>query len=158
MGRMKTTRGVRNNNPLNIRKDPNANWLGQVGDDGAFCVFCSLEYGFRAAFRCLRTYNKVHGIYKIEDIVRRWAPRFENDTEAYIEMVCRLTGRNREERVDVKHHYHTAIVLVRAMAKVETGCDYSYLDVLRGWELAFPDGEESVRRDMDKIDYLGILP
>ena len=100
----------------------------------------------------------MHGIYKIEDIVRRWAPRFENDTEAYIEMVCRLTGRNREERVDVKHHYHTAIVLVRAMAKVETGCDYCYLDVLRGWELAFPDGAESVRRDMDKIDYLGILP
>jgi hypothetical protein len=44
------------------------------------------------------------------------------------------------------------------MAKVETGCDYCYLDVLRGWELAFPDGAESVRRDMDKIDYLGILP
>ena len=51
-------RGLRNNNPLNIRKGAQR-WQGQTGNDGAFCIFESMEYGYRAAFRLLHTYNNV---------------------------------------------------------------------------------------------------
>ena len=34
-------RGIRNNNPLNIRKSGD-NWLGAAGDDGEFVQFLSL--------------------------------------------------------------------------------------------------------------------
>jgi hypothetical protein len=55
---------LRNNNPLNIRKGGQP-WQGQTGNDGAFCIFESMEYGYRAAFRLLRTYNIKYKIFSL---------------------------------------------------------------------------------------------
>ena len=85
-------RGIRNNNPLNIRKSAQP-WQGQTGNDGKFCIFESMEMGYRAAFRVLNTYNRKHNIYSVREIIYRWAPpRDHNKTRAYIERVCREAG------------------------------------------------------------------
>lgn len=52
-------RGIRNNNPLNIRRTAKDQWQGLRAQqtDANFCQFESLEYGWRAAFYLLtRTY------------------------------------------------------------------------------------------------------
>ena len=51
-------RGIRNNNPLNIRRGKDQ-WKGmaEAQNDRAFVQFKSLDYGWRAAFYLLtRTY------------------------------------------------------------------------------------------------------
>ena len=43
-------RGIRNNNPLNIRRTAKDQWKGLRAQqtDASFCQFESLEYGWRA--------------------------------------------------------------------------------------------------------------
>ena len=87
-------RGIRNHNPLNIRRSKDQ-WKGmaEVQSDRAFVQFKSLEYGWRAAFYLLtRTYYHKYRLYTIRGIISRWAPSSENDTSAYIANVSRLTG------------------------------------------------------------------
>lgn len=79
-------RGIRNNNPGNIR-ETGADWLGQNGDDGAFCIFIAPEYGIRAMARIFANYRK-RGISTIEQIIMTWAPPSENNTQAYIAAVA----------------------------------------------------------------------
>lgn len=83
-------RGLRNNNPGNIRATGTA-WNGATGDDGSFVIFSSPEYGIRAMTRILKTYAG-RGIVTIEDIIATWAPSNENDTDSYIESVANKTG------------------------------------------------------------------
>ena len=78
-------RGLRNNNPLNIRRNPNEHWKGQKHSqtDAQFVQFVDMKYGWRAAFKVLRTYYYVHKLYTIEQIISRWAPASDNNnTEA----------------------------------------------------------------------------
>ena len=65
------SRGLRNRNPFNIKKDVNNRWLGQNGDDGTFCRFVSLDYGVRAAIKLFKTYV-VRRHLTIEGMVRRF--------------------------------------------------------------------------------------
>ena len=49
-------RGLRNNNPLNIRHSADS-FQGEIkGEDKAFKTFISMAYGYRAAFVTLATY------------------------------------------------------------------------------------------------------
>lgn len=53
---MAFTRGLRNNNPLNIRKS-STRYQGEVaGTDPAFKTFKTMAWGYRAAFAILKTY------------------------------------------------------------------------------------------------------
>lgn len=121
---MTTTRGMRNNNPLNIRRVKGTFWKGEVVSpirDKEFVEFCSLEHGIRAAFCILDTYRKKHHAVCIEDIIARWAPPTENDTPAYIRNVCLLTNFGGKERLTENQWPH----LVRAMALIESGMSLS---------------------------------
>ena len=85
----KAPRNVRNNNPLNIRHNDGNKWQGAAGDDGAFVIFESPEFGFRAATKLLKTYRDKYGLYSVEDIITRWAPPSDdNHTAAYIDYVA----------------------------------------------------------------------
>ena len=136
MGKM-IPRGLRNHNPLNIRKSA-TKWQGMAErqDDVAFVSFVSNAWGYRAAFRVLRTYMVNYGLRSIEDIVSRWAPPKENHTRAYIDTVSRLSGigslvnlyiTNKEDMVKV----------VMAMAQVENGVEANKWEVEEGYRLAF---------------------
>ena len=88
-------RGIRNHNPLNIRRNGKDQWKGLADyqQDAAFCQFKSLEFGWRAAFYLLtRTYYHKYRLYTIRGIISKWAPPSENKTEAYIANVSALTG------------------------------------------------------------------
>lgn len=78
-------RGIRNNNPGNIRGSEQFKWNGEIGrDDKDFVIFDTPENGLRALARTLQTYRNSHGLNTIEGIINRWAPDSENNTESYI--------------------------------------------------------------------------
>lgn len=109
-------------NPLNIRYSSRNRWLGQVGEYRGFCVFSNIAYGFRAAFVLLSNYIK-QDTRTIEDIIKRWAPPSENDTEKYISFVAEdvMIDRNKKLTNQSIHDYWTIIMIIRAMAKMECG-------------------------------------
>lgn len=84
------TRGQRNNNPLNIRKGSQWKGLVRTPEEKHFCVFSSMLYGIRAALVLLRTYKYRYHCVTISQIISRWAPPSENDTNKYIDMVVSL--------------------------------------------------------------------
>ena len=124
---MKQARGMRNKNPLNIVKNPNINWQGEVkpSTDKNFAQFETLAYGCRAALKLLRTYYEKHNCKTISRIVRRWAPETENNVLAYIRNVSRMTGIGATTPLPPMKE-ETKIVwcdIVLAMATVECGLD-----------------------------------
>jgi len=87
MNIIQESRGFRNNNPGNIRAGEGWKGLSKKQSDKSFCQFETVEYGIRAIFKILNTYSKVYKLKTIEDIVSRWAPEIENDTQSYIDSV-----------------------------------------------------------------------
>ena len=129
-------RGLRNNNPLNIRRTANL-WQGlsKEQNDPDFFQFESMAWGYRAAFVVLRTYRNRYGINTVELIVRRWAPEKDgNDTEYYIRKVTVLTGLERTQIVDDQDP-RTMMNLVAAMSRVENGVPARQVEVCKGWKL-----------------------
>ena len=58
-----------------------------------FCIFDEAVMGIRALMRILLVYRFHHKKSTIDDIISRWAPPSENDTDAYIDFVCeRVAG------------------------------------------------------------------
>ena len=136
-------RGIRNNNPLNIHRSTDQ-WKGlaDAQTDRAFCQFKSLEYGWRAAFYLLtRTYYHKYRLYTIRTIIRRWAPPGENNTEAYIANVSRLTGIDPDEPIGIPSERPSRWMMVGiAMAIQENGTNsLDYFAMLRGWEMCRND-------------------
>ena len=149
---VKEPRGIRNNNPLNIRLSKDK-WQGQINPSGnanvndnnsslkgeaVFCVFSSMEYGWRAAFVILcRTYYGKYGLKTIRGIVTRWAPPKENNTEAYIRHVSDYTGIGPDRDLgDPQTHPTQWLLIGYAMAVVENGKALPAVAMLKGFALA----------------------
>lgn len=127
-------RGLRNNNPLNIRKG--SVWVGMRHEqkDSSFVQFVSMEYGIRAAFVLLRTYIVNRELNTIRLIIGRWAPVSENDTEAYIANVVKWSGIPENYILSI-YDREIMINLFQAMCRMENG---RYLDrsiVVKGYSL-----------------------
>lgn len=110
-------RGIRNNNPGNIRH-ASTKWVGASPQqtDPSFVQFTSPEYGIRAIAKVLTSYLG-KGVNTIEKIIARWAPSSENDTESYIRQVAKSTGIARNEPVTAKDFP----LLVAAIIRHENG-------------------------------------
>ena len=116
---MTTPRGIRNLNPLNIRRTSTTQWQGaaEVQRDAAFVTFRGMEWGIRAACRLLAGYRR-RGVVTIEGIIARWAPPQDgNNTERYVSIVCRYM---QEEPCYVVEPADWP-QLLRVMAYVENG-------------------------------------
>ena len=141
---MAIPRGIRNHNPLNIRRSKDQ-WKGmaEVQSDRAFVQFKSLEYGWRAAFYLLtRTYYHKYRLYTIRGIISRWAPpQDNNDTSAYIANVSRLTGIDPDEPIGIPSEKPSRWMAVGvAMAIQENGTtSIDWFAMLKGWEMARAD-------------------
>lgn len=100
MNKRPIPRGIRNNNPLNIRIG-NC-WLGEVHEptDPDFEQFISMVYGVRAGFVLLRRYIRHYHRSTIPQVIAAWAPSTENNTEAYITAVCQMSKISRDETLD----------------------------------------------------------
>lgn len=122
---MALPRGIRNNNPLNIRKGNN--WKGerQPQSDPSFEEFESLQMGLRAGFIILRNYQRISLAPKmrantIRKIINRWAPPSENNTLKYIDTVARRSGLNPDELIAYRDKPRM-LAVVEAMCFVECG-------------------------------------
>lgn len=115
------TRGIRNNNPGNIRVSKDQ-WEGMTGDDGAFVTFDSPESGVRALGKNLLSYGR-QGYDSIEKIINRWAPPNENDTKTYIDSVVAATGIPATQSLDLSDP-DTLSSLAQAISFHETGSRY----------------------------------
>ena len=87
-------RGIRNNNPGNIRPNPGWKWDGELppdsGDMGSYCRFIDPEHGIRALIRDCRNKRR-RGLDTIFKIKSAFAPAADdNDVGAYANSVCRI--------------------------------------------------------------------
>jgi len=94
-------RGIRNNNPGNIRRG--SPWLGRsaMQSDSAFVQFDAPEYGIRALGILLRNYQAVRGLNTVRGIINRYAPPVENDTGSYVNSVANALGVSPDEPINV---------------------------------------------------------
>lgn len=128
-------RGLRNNNPLNIRKN-STQWQGlrDVQTDPAFFQFETMAHGYRAAFKTLDTYRTKHGCRYLADFISRWAPPSENDTRAYVRIVAQRAGLSDVSTIDTRNE-QTMCAIVAAMSFVENGVEADMDEVREGWRL-----------------------
>ena len=128
-------RGIRNNNPLNIRIGNT--WLGERNNptDPAFEEFVSIEYGLRAAFCILRRYIRRYHKNTVPDIISTWAPASENNTKRYIDIVCQRSGISQTQQIRFEDKT-TMCKLVEAMAFVECGQPIDGKKIEKGYQMA----------------------
>lgn len=112
---------IAKNNPLNIRFSITNFWKGQIGQRKGFVVFSNLSFGIRAAcIIIMRSYRK-KGLCTIRQVVSRWAPSSENNTDAYISYVCRMLDMNPDSRLSELDYP----MLISAMSWMEVGFEES---------------------------------
>ena len=155
------TRGLRNNNPLNIRHSADR-WQGAriMQTDPDYVQYKDIKWGFRAAWKILDTYcltfKKEGKAYNVKNIIGRWAPPTENDTDAYVRAVVKLSGLGGNENMPRPKHYWNfeevdkLVRLIRAMVCVENGIKWEKVDtkdIWKGYDLAFPDARKTKDRN-----------
>lgn len=126
------TRGVRNNNPGNIDYNPRNQWHGQLAPDPAiekrFARFDTAENGIRALAKLLLAYRSKNGmpgvggpgIDTVREVISRWAPGGENDTESYIKAVATGVGVQPDQPIDIRN-FRTLIALTTGIIQHENG-------------------------------------
>lgn len=144
-------RGLRNNNPLNIRNGV-SRWKGmeEQEEEKEFVCFLTLSMGYRAAWILLRNYRQrllnEGKSYTLGNIIERWAPPEDgNDSKAYVRNVLRLcagkvAGRQPLPLPDTDEGKPIFTEIIAAMTCVENGISMDQVDrgsIEKGWQLAF---------------------
>jgi hypothetical protein len=115
-------RGIRNNNPGNLRSD--VSWAFMTGTDaGGFAIFDDSVHGLRALAKDLQTKINKDGLVTIADIISKYAPASENNTAAYIASVSDDTGFADDQLIEADPQ--TLASLIRAIVNHENGDDAS---------------------------------
>ena len=127
-------RGLRNNNPGNIRRNSDVFQGENTSSDKEFKQFKSMAYGYRAIFKILSNYYRNYKLDTIRKMIGRWAPENENDTEAYIKAVSDYAGIPADDPINVNDR-EQMIRIVAGMSKVENGREADMSDVIAGWNL-----------------------
>jgi len=143
-------RGLLNSNPGNIEHTSRYNWRGEIYPpeereghvETRFCQFTDHVHGIRALAKILLTYCRHRRaadgspIDTVQEVVDRWAPSSENDTEAYANHVRAVLGVNKGEIIDIESPVVLA-ALVRAITYHENGMmPYSGATIKTGIESA----------------------
>lgn len=132
------TRGLRNNNPGNIRLD-GTTWQGEKpSKDKAFKSFKSMAWGYRAMLVVLHTYQTKHKLRTVREMIDRWAPPCENNTENYVSAVAEWSGVDADCIVTSKNR-DVMVPIVAAMSRMENGVPAVMADVETGWKLFIAD-------------------
>ena len=133
---MKISRGLRNNNPLNIRRN-STKWKGlaECQPDAEFFSFIDACWGYRAAFVTLRNYFLRHSLKSLRGWIHRWAPPVENDTDAYVRFVASRSGVDADAELCIDDAQLMQRI-VSAMSHMENGVPAVRSDVEKGWQLA----------------------
>jgi len=134
-----TSRGFRNNNPGNIRRDK-TKWQGASAEqkDKSFVTFDSPVWGIRAIARILIAYQDKHRCMTVKQHISRWAPPVENDTARYADFVANHMGVSTIEAIDVTQ-YAVAYPMIEAIIDYEndgTGSPYTKAQMDKALALA----------------------
>lgn len=128
------SRGLRNNNPFNIRIS-NSQWKGKVvpSQDKDFETFKTITLGVRAGLKLIINHI-TGGSNTISKLVSKWAPATENATTSYIDYVSKKTGIAKSQIISPLDK-ETVIRIAEEMTAFETGhyLDKSYYD--EAWRL-----------------------
>lgn len=112
------TRGLRNNNPGNLRPLSNDKWLGEVdvdsaGPRGGYSVFAQLYYGVRAESINLIHYFSKHGWNTPRLIAQNWSPASDaNDPDEKAREIANACGADVDE---VLNYQEQNINILRAI-------------------------------------------
>ena len=136
----KEPRGLRNNNPLNIRYVEKNRWQGRVAamnkKDDEFEEFVALYWGFRAAFILIYNYMNKYGKRTINDIISTWAPPSDgNATGWYVEEVADRIGIPSNQTIYFEDGQEM-MQLAQEMARVECGKFIELPAIAHGYYLA----------------------
>lgn len=116
---MNLPRGIRNNNPLNIKIGND--WQGErPNTDGVFEEFTTMQYGLRAAFIILRKYINKYERNTIRKIVHSWSPDGSRVESIYMSSVSKWSAIGLDDPIKYEDR-DTMCKIVQGMAKVETG-------------------------------------
>ncbi len=142
-------RGLRNNNPLNIRHGK-SQWQGRSKEqnDREFVSFLTKGAGYRAGWKILQTYyetfTKAGKPFNLYNIIHRWAPPEDNnDTARYLHSVIKYTGKAGMMPLPEPRSEDGFMVLqpiLIAMTCVENGIKPAEVPVsaiLQGYQMAF---------------------
>lgn len=132
-----STRGVRNNNPANIRRGCKWKGLAKTQTDKEFCQFVTMKWGVRALLVTLRTYVVKHHLHTVKEIITRWAPPSDgNNTEAYVKYVEKeinelnapisLSLQDYDFYREYQHSECVLFIMAKAMCKMESRYNLSY--------------------------------
>lgn len=132
---MTTPRGIRLNNPGNIRHSKDK-WQGAAPEqpDKAFVAFIAPEWGIRAIAKLMISYEK-KGFDTPRKIITRYAPDNENDTEAYVQHVASGLDVDPDHVIDVDD-FAVMLPLVETIIKHENGVSLPRAKVIEGLRLA----------------------
>lgn len=131
----KISRGYRNCNPGNIRISK-TRYKGEVvpSQDSAFKQFQSMEYGYRAMFVLLHYYYKVLHLTTLRQIISRYAPESENNTNAYICHVADAIFKGADVPIAIDDR-DEMVMIVAAMSRIENVIPANIDEVVAGWQL-----------------------
>ena len=122
-------RGLRNNNPGNIRRNSDVFQGEKTSSDREFKQFKSMAYGYRAIFKILSNYYRNYKLDTIRKMISRWAPENENNTNAYIKAVSDYAGIPVDDTININDR-EQMIRIVAGMSKVENGREAVMCDVI----------------------------
>lgn len=75
--------------------------LRTSGKNLKFREYGTLEEGIADHQRLLKDYQNKHGLTTVREIISRWAPPSENDTENYIKFMSKKLGVKPDEKIDL---------------------------------------------------------
>ncbi|MCG2581933.1 MAG: structural protein [Marinobacter sp.] len=142
---MTKPRGIRLNNPGNIRHGDNWQGMAQDQPDESFVYFVDPRYGYRAMVKVLQSYAR-RGVVTVRDIINTWAPpvgrdpntgeTYTQETGAYVAHVARRLGVTPDARVDLDNK-HQVVELLDAITRHENANEtFDRSTIERGYELA----------------------
>lgn len=154
------SRGLRNNNPFNLRKSANK-WQGKIkGTDPSFETFDSVENGIRAGMIDIINDISLKNQNTLKSLFATFAPEHENDTAAYIKHVSAVTGRgaddvlNPNKQIDANFLYKLAAAII---AKENLASEYKAIDTATIQEgvrraITAPQTKKFIKIDSVKVD------
>lgn len=115
-------RGIRNNNPGNLRPSSAYTWRGETGADEAhYLIFDTAHNGLRAMAINLLNQQRKHGLHSLREIFTKYAPPSENNTTAYIASMAVALNVGPDDTLDLWRDREQFELLCRAVIRHENG-------------------------------------
>jgi hypothetical protein len=137
LGRTDLVRGLRNNNPGNLKYVASNDWTGKLplakNTDKTFEQFREFRYGVAAMMKLIRKYIQSGRATTIRGIIGIYAPPSENNTARYIQTVSARLGVGPDQPLAVNEQ--TLKQLAKTIALVEVGRELTASELKHGYNL-----------------------